>query len=164
MGLVTDFHYLHRTQTSMHVERLTTPDQVLRLWDVFREGLQTIMRITDERTTEDEYCKMLVNLAARTDDAWVGVAFSGGPMSYGVVVDSTPPHSSRKTFTVVSFYAMPGQPDATQALMHAFEAWARERGVKSYVVTTRRDSGAIRCFRSSRYGFRKAYIAFEKHL
>lgn len=149
----------------MHVERITSPTQILKYWDVFREGLRVITKLTCERASDDEYCKMLVNLAARHEDAWIGVAFQGGPLSYAVAVDSTPPHCARRTFTVSSFYAMPGRPDATTDLMNEFETWARSEGIASYVVTTRRDTGAaIKCFRSSRYGFQKSYTAFEKVL
>jgi hypothetical protein len=152
----------------MNVIRITSADQVLQFWDVFREGLHVIRDKADEYMDESEYCRLLTNLAARTDVAWIGVVCSGGPICYGVAQDSTPPHSSRRTFTVSSFYHVPGQADATQLLMVAFEQWFRETnpGKKlRYVVTTRRDSGAaIRCFRSGRYGFRKGYIAFEKLL
>ena len=149
----------------MNVIRLTSPTDVIKFWDLFREGLQHIVKLAHERTTPDEYCKMLVNLAARHESAWIGVVMEGGPLSYGVAVDSTPPHSNRRTFSVISFYAIPGRPDATKWLMDAFELWARTQGVTSYVVTTRRDTGAaIKCFRSGRYGFRKSYTAFEKHL
>lgn len=148
----------------MNVVRITDHADVLRYWDVFREGLRTITELTGEQTTEDQYCRMLINLAARTSDAWLGLVMHGGPLSYGLAVDSTPPFASRRTFTVISFYAVPGQPDATEALMLEFERWARENGVRSYIVTTRRHSGAIRCFRSPRYGFRRGFYAFEKTL
>jgi hypothetical protein len=149
----------------MNVVRLTSPMEVIKYWDLFREGLQHIVKLAHERTTPDEYCKMLVNLAARPNEAWIGVVMEGGPLSYGIAIDSTPPHSSRRTFSVISFYAIPGRPDATQSLMDAFERWARSEGVDSYVVTTRRDTGAaIKCFRSGRYGFKKTYTAFEKTL
>ncbi len=152
----------------MHVERITTVEQVLKYWDLFREGLDVIREKTDEDMDVEEYCKMITNLAARTDEAWIGVVFQGGPICYGIAQDSTPPHCSRKTFMVSSFYHVPGQSDATQALMFAFEKWFRETnpGRKlRYVVTTRRESGAaIACFRSGRFGFRKGYFAFEKLL
>lgn len=149
----------------MNVIRITEPAQVIQYWDVFREGLRMITQLTAERVTEEEYVKMITNLAVRPEAAWIGLAFQGGPLSYGVAIDSTPPHCHRRTFTVSSFYAMPGRPDATAALMESFEEWARENGVASYIVTTRRDTGAaIKCFRSGRYGFRKSYTAFEKFL
>jgi hypothetical protein len=103
-------------------------------------------------------------MAAR-EDAWVGVVFAGGPLGYGIVYDTSIPFCGRKTYTVISFYAPPGQPEATQALVTAFEEWARDKGISHYVVTTRRDTGAsIKCFSSKRYGFRKAFFAFEKIL
>jgi hypothetical protein len=149
----------------MNVIRITEPDQVIQYWDVFKEGLRMIAKLTSERVSNEEYLKLLTNLAVQTDIAWIGLAFQGGPLSYGVAIDSTLPQCNRRTFTVASFYAMPGRPDATAALMEAFETWARENGVASYVVTTRRDTGAaIKCFKSARYGFRKSYTAFEKYL
>lgn len=149
----------------MTILRLTEPEQIIQYWDVFKEGLVTIAKLTSERVSDEDYLKLLTNLAVQTNTAWIGLAFQGGPLSYGVAIDSTLPQCSRRTFTVVSFYAMPGRPDATAALMEAFEAWARENNVASYVVTTRRDTGAaIKCFKSGRYGFKKSYTAFEKYL
>lgn len=149
----------------MNVIRITTPEAVLAHWDLFREGLETIRKATDEQITESEYCRLLTNLAARTDDAWIGVVVSGGPICYAVAQDSTPPHRAQRTFTVSSFYHRSGESYATQIMMFDFEEWARRNGVTSYIVTTRRDSGsAIKCFQSARYGFRKGFIAFEKQL
>lgn len=151
----------------MNLVRITEPRDVIKNWDVFREGLHEVVKLTGEQMSEDSYCKMLVNLAARGDDAWIGVTYSGGPMSYAVLVNSTPPHAERKTFLCVSFYAMPGRPDATAFLQQEFEKWAKTQSISSYVVTTRRHSGgAMRCFlsRSNRYGFKRGYFAFEKIL
>lgn len=149
----------------MNVLRITSPDQIVKNWDVFREGLRVITKLTCERVTDDEYCKMLVNLAARHDDAWIGIVFQGGPLSYGVAVESTPPHCARRTFTIVSFYAMPGRPEATEALMREFETFAKAEGIHSYIVTTSRSTGAaVKCFNSARYGFTPSYRAFEKIL
>jgi hypothetical protein len=149
------------------VERITTAEQVVNRWIIFREGLETIIDSTREQITDAEYLKLVLSLCGR-DDAWIGVAVQSntdGPLSYGIAVDSTLPGSERKTFTVLSFYAMKGRPDATEVVMAAFEEWARTNGVKSYVITTRRDSGAgLRCINSPRYGFRKAFIAMEKNL
>lgn len=148
----------------MTVLHINTPELVIANWDIFREGLECIIRMSDDAFDPDEYCKMLINLSVRPD-AWIGLAVQGGPLSYGVAVESTPPHSTKRTFTVVSFYAMPGRPDATEALMREFESWARAQGVHSYIATTRRNTGAVvKCFRSRRYGFQKSYIAFEKTL
>lgn len=149
----------------MIVNRITTPEDVLKNWSIFKEGLKVIRGYASESLSEDSYVKMLIDLAGRTDTAWLGVVFQGGPLSYGVAVDSTPPYAEKRTFTVISFYHVPGQFEATLSLMHAFELWAVEHGVNSYVVTTRRSSGhTIRCFSSGRYGFKKSYRAFEKQL
>lgn len=149
----------------MNVVRLTTPSEIIQHWGLFKEGLQATRAYSGETFHDDSYCKMLINLAARTDDAWIGLAIEGGPISYGVAIDSTPPFSERRTFTVCSFYHVPGRFDVTLSLMQAFETWAKENNVDSYVVTTRRQSApAIRCFSSGRYGFKKSYRAFEKHL
>lgn len=151
----------------MNVIRLTDPRDVLKYWDVFRAGLSEIKRLSGESMSENDYCKLLVNLSARGDDAWIGIVMQGGPMSYAVAIDSTMPHSSTKTFTCISFYAMPGQPDATAFLQREFEKWAKTIDVTSYIVTTRRQSGgAFKCFwsRSNRYGFKRGFYAFEKHL
>ena len=149
----------------MNVLRITSPEEVIKFWPIFCEGLKSIKAFSGETSTDSNYCKMLINFAARTNDAWLGVAIQGGPLSYGLAVDSTPPFADNRTFSVCSFYHVPGQHDATFALMSAFEVWARDNNVASYVVTTRRQSGpAIRCFSSGRYGFKKSYRAFEKPL
>lgn len=149
----------------MNIIRITSPEDVIKHWAIFEEGLKSIRAYSGETSTAPNYCKMLIELAARNDTAWIGVAMQGGPLSYGIAVDSTPPFADRRTFQVCSFYHVPGQHDATFTLMSAFESWASENGVASYTVTTRRQSGpAIRCFSSGRYGFKKSYRAFEKQL
>ena len=149
----------------MHVERITSTEVLLQHWPVFKEGLREINRITHDSTTDDEYLKLLLDLVTRADDAWIGLAFQGGPVSYAVVVNSTPPHAGRTTFTVSSFFAVPGFPEVTVGLMQAFEAWAREHGVHSYTVTTKRDTGAaVRCVGSRRYGFNRSFLVSEKFL
>ncbi len=151
----------------MNVLRLTDPRDVLKYWDVFRAGLAEVTKLTGESMSENEYCKLLINLVSRGDDAWVGIVMQGGPMSYAAAIESTPPLAEKRTFTCVSFYAMPGQPDATAFLQREFEKWARDQGVSSYIVTTRRQSGgAFKCFwsRSNRYGFKRGFYAFEKQI
>ena len=149
----------------MIVTRITTPEEVVRNWAIFKEGLKVIRGYAGESTDEDTYLKMLIELAAQSETAWVGCVFQGGPLGYGVAAESTPPFAARRTFTVISFYHVPGQFEATKALMSAFESWAMEHNVGSYIVTTRRNSGpAIRCFSSEQYGFKRAFRAFEKHL
>lgn len=150
----------------MIVERITEPEQVVTNWKFFDEGLRVIKAYAGESLEEAAYCKLLTELSTRHDSAWIGLVKHGGwPLGYGVAVDSTLPFAERRTFTVVSFYHMQGQFEATTALMRDFEKWAIANGVDSYVVTTRRNSGpAIRCFSSERYGFKKSYRAFEKHL
>jgi len=149
----------------MNVIRLTTSEEVVKYWELFREGLSVIRAYEGESSTEQSYLKLLLELVSHGNDTWFGVVISGGPISYAVVTNSTPPFATSKTFVVSSFYHVPGQHDATFALMHAFEQWAKENDVKSYVVTTRRQSGpALHCFSSGRYGFKKSYRAFEKQL
>lgn len=149
----------------MNVLRITSPDEVIKNWYVFESGLAEVNKLTGERLTKEEYFKMIINLSTRENDAWIGLVIEGGPLSYAIACDSTPPFVKRRTFTCLSFYAVPNRPDSTEFLQHAFEDWARENDVYSYVVTTRRRStAALRCFtsRSGRYGFKYGYQAFEK--
>ncbi len=151
----------------MKIVRIQSPNDVISNWDVFKSGLSEIRKLTGERLTEEEYFKMIVNLSTREDDAWIAIAFEGGPLSYAIACDSTPPFCRHRTFTCLSFYAVPGRPDSTESLQAAFEEFAKKHDVKSYLVSTRRRStAALRCFtsRSNRYGFRYAYQAFEKHI
>lgn len=151
----------------MKIIRIQSPDDVIANWTVFKTGLSEICKLTGERLSEEEYFKMLINLSTRNDDAWIGIAMEGGPLSFAVACDSTLPFCKHRTFTCLSFYAVPGRPDSTESLQAAFEEFAKKNDVKSYVVTTRRRStAAMRCFtsRSARYGFKYGYQTFEKFI
>jgi hypothetical protein len=151
----------------MHVHRITEPIEAVSYWSFFREGLEAIAQKTKEVVDEDVYSKQLVSLAAEHSQAWIGFVIDndGLPCAFGVAQDATPPFSSRRSFTVTSFYYKDGFQTAVVMLQEAFEIWARQQGVIQYSVTTRRDTGAaIRCFSSGRFGFRRVAITFEKTL
>lgn len=150
----------------MHFLRLQSPQEVLEHWTIFREGHRTLRQMSNSIVAEDEYCKILTNLSARQDDVCILVVRDGErDICYGVACNSTAPHSDRKTFEVTSFYHNPARPDATLFLKDEFQKWCREQGVRSYLVTTRdtrrTSGGTVDCFLSEKYGFRKAYLAFE---
>ena len=87
------------------------------------------------------------------------------PVAFTVCQESTQMFDKRRTFVVRWFYHSPAHFQATFELMHDFETWAKEQGVRAYGVTTARNSGAaIRCFQSEKFGFRKSHITFEKHI
>ena len=153
----------------MHTLRLSSPADILTHWAIFREGHRTLRQMSNAMMSEEEYCKFLTNMSSREDDVYIAVVQDGEiDICYGVACNATPPHSEKKTFEVTSFYHNPARADATLFLKSSFETWCREQNVRSYLVTTRqtrRTSGAtIDCFMSEKYGFRKAYLAFEKKL
>jgi len=151
----------------MHVHRVLEPIEAVSYWPFFREGLEVIAKKTGEIVDEDAYSKQLVNLTAMHEQAWVSFVIDndGLPCAFGVAQDATPLFSTRKAFTVTSFYYRDGFQEAVEMLQQAFERWAKTQGVVQYSVTTRRDTGAaIRCFSSGRFGFRRTAITFEKQL
>jgi hypothetical protein len=153
----------------MQLLRLGSPTDVLEHWAVFREGHRTLRQMSNSIVPEDEYCKILTNLSVRGDDVCILVVRDGErDICYGVACNSTAPHSDRKTFEVTSFYHNPARVDATLFLKGEFEKWCRTQGVRSYLVTTREtrrtSGGTVDCFLSEKYGFRKAYLAFEHKL
>lgn len=153
----------------MDLIRLHTPADVLEHWDIFRIGHAALRQLSKNMCSENAYCKSLTNLAVGTDDVFIGVIRDGAvDVCYGVAVNSTPPYSDRRTFEVVTFYHNPTRSDATQFMQAEFESWLREQGVSTYLINTRQtrrtSGGTIDCFTSGKYGFRPAYLTFEKKL
>lgn len=153
----------------MHLLRLDNPTDVLAHWPVFREGHRTLRQMSNAMISEDDYCKMVTTLSARGDDVYIGIAIDGErDICYGVAINSTPPYSDKRTFEIITYYHNPARRDATLFLKAEFEAWCRAQGVHSYLITTRQSrrtsGGTDDCFTAKHYGFRKAYLAFEKKL
>lgn len=96
--------------------------------------------------------------------AWFSVVVDSrqNPVAFAVAYDATPPFEDEKTWAVKWFYHAPGSFDATIFLKKEFDLFAKSAGINRYLVTTSRLSGgAIRCFQSERFGFKKAYLTFE---
>jgi len=151
----------------MKVLRITAAVYVFHFWAYLSKSLTLISDKSREPFDEDFVRKTLIHLAVDHDHAWVGITLDnmGQPVSFCCVQECTPMFSVERYFVVRWFYHTPGQFDATLALMQGFEEWAKAQGISHYAVTTRRSAGeAIKCFQSSRYGFKKAFLTFEKQL
>jgi len=151
----------------MKVLRLTTSVYVFHFWDFLSTSLKSISDKTRELYDDEFVRKTLVNLVVDHEHAWLGITLGpmGEPLAFACLQECTPMFSTERYFVVRWFYHTPGQFEATQALMQGFEEWAKANGISHYAVTTRRSAGeAIKCFQSSRYGFKKAFLTFEKQL
>lgn len=153
----------------MRLLQLTTPTDVLDHWPVFREGHRAIKTINNAFMDEATYAATLTNLANGTDDVFIGLVQDGErDVCYGVAINSTPPGQEKRTFEVVTFYHNPERPDCTTFMQAEFEGWCRFNRISSYLITTRqtrrRSGGTLDCFTSGKFGFKPAYMAFEKKL
>jgi hypothetical protein len=151
----------------MKVVRLTTTVYVVHYWDFLETALSTISEKSREPFEKDFVQKTLINLVVDHDHAWLGVVIDsvGNPLAFGCAQECTPQYSNDRYFVIRWFYHTPGRFDATVTLMTAFETWCKSNNIFRYAVTTRRSAGeAIKCFSSTRYGFKKAFLTFEKDL
>ena len=151
----------------MKIIRLTAVAHVIHYWDFLASSLLSISDKVREPFDEEFVRKTMVNLVVEHEHAWVGVAIDdmGVPLAFGCAQECTPLFSKDRFLVVRWFYHTPGKFEATITLMQAFEDWAKTTGISYYAVTTRRSAGeAIKCFSSARYGFKKAFLTFEKEL
>lgn len=151
----------------MKVLRLTSVAHVIHYWDFLSASLASISDKVREPYNEEFVRKTLVNLVVEHEKAWVGITLDnmGMPLAFGCAQECTPLFSSERFFVVRWFYHSAGKFEATINLMQGFEEWAKSQGISNYAVTTRRSAGeAIKCFSSARYGFKKAFLTFEKQL
>lgn len=101
------------------------------------------------------------------DRVWFAVVIdmNNTPVAFALAHDATPPFEDRSIWAVRWFYHAPGAFDATLFLKKEFETFAKALNIGSYLVTTNRLSGgAIRCFQQEKFGFKKAFLTFEKKL
>lgn len=148
----------------MTFERLQLPSQVLEHWAFFSEGFAYLQAEAREHYDAVQMQKLLCHLSAQPA-AFVGLVIrdDGTPICFGVGEENTPLFSQTRTATVRAVYHRPGLSNATLLLAGAFETWCREKGIKSYTVTTKRNTGAvIRCFRHRKFGFKRPFFVFEK--
>jgi hypothetical protein len=147
--------------------RLTKVVEVIRLWDFFEEGFKSIATKSKQSVDLVIAKKTVLDLVVDTESAWIGVSYDSDrqPIAFAVAQECTPMFDRDRRFLVRWFYHSSDNFLATKTLMTAFETWAREKGIVSYAVTTKRDSGAaIRCFQSEKFGFAKSFLTFEKFL
>jgi hypothetical protein len=151
----------------MKVLRLSRVVDVVRLWPFFTEGFNANGVRAREEVDLIFAQKTLYALVVDHISAWIAVSYdeTGDPVAFAVLQECTPPFSTTRRFVVRWFFHSNDNFLATKTLMDAFETWAREQGIVSYAVTTKRDSGAaIRCFQSNKFGFVKSHVTFEKVL
>lgn len=148
----------------MYVKQLTSPIDVVEYWPLFIHGLKIVAEKSKEELDEAAMLKTLMWLVNEPKVGYVGLATEGGAFrGFCVFQDATPPYISEKSFIARAIYSENGSQGTVVKLLSAFEDWARLQGAKRYIVTTRRHTGAaMRHFQSSKYGFTKGAITFEK--
>lgn len=148
--------------TFLHI---TSPIEVLDNWDFFKEGLTVISQKCNDPLDEAMMLKVLIFLSDQRKVGYICIVFDDQhePQGFCVFEEATPLFAPERSFIARAFYHKSGNVQISVALMEHFEAWAKAQGIKRYIVTTRRNSGAaIRCFQSPRYGFTRGYTTFEK--
>ena len=151
----------------MQVIRLTAVAHVIHYWGFISESLGAISSKMREPWNEEVAKKTMINLVIEHQHAWIGLTIDtmGTPLAFAALQECTPEFDTSRYFVVRWFYHTPSRFQATIPLMEAFETWGRINNIKTYAVTTRRSAGeAIKCFQSARYGFKKAFLTFEKDL
>ncbi len=147
------------------VIRITTALGVVEHWNLIANGIREVNAKHRGNVNLEAAFTYYLWLATNHDHAWLGVNLVNGKPESFAILQRAGVDADAKTFQVVMFWHRPGQTQQTQLLMTAFEDWARSQGIKRYTVSTKRDTGAaIRCFQSSKFGFKKRYIVFEKEL
>lgn len=148
-----------------HVIRITTALEVVKYWDLISRGIQAVNEKHKGNINLEAAFTYYLWLAINHDHAWIGIGLVNDIPENFAILQRAGTDTDAKTFQVVMFWHKPGHPQQTQALMTAFEAWAKSQGIRRYTVSTQRDTGAaIRCFQSSKFGFKKRFITFEKEL
>ena len=151
----------------MTVFRLTNNAGIVKFWDFIVQSLHELHVKAHQEVDLEAVKKTLIWTIEDTDKTWCAIVLddTGEPCAFAAACDSTPPFESHRTFQVRWFYHAKGRFNATFALMADFEHWASKNGVTEYAVTTSRTTGAaIRCFQSSKFGFRRAYTTYVKSL
>jgi len=153
------------TALDLHVQRLTTCVELVRLWPYFVEWLTFVRRCLRFNLPLTVYRRILQH-AVTNPKMWVGVVHdSAGPVGFGCAHEVTPLFCVEREYEVSLLFHKTGRDDATIALQTAFEDWCRAEGVVRYVISTRRDNpAAVRCFQSDRYGMKRAFTVFKKEL
>jgi hypothetical protein len=150
----------------MTVFRLTNNAGIVKFWDFIALSLGELHTKSHQPVDLEAVKKTLVWTVPDTERTWCAVVIEDNePIAFAVAHDTTPPFDPHRTFQVRWFYHKTGKFSATYALMADFEHWASQNGIAEYAVTTARTSGAaIKCFQSSRLGFRRAYTTYIKTL
>lgn len=145
-----------------HCSRIVQPSKVMKLWPYFVRALLPIM---PKETNWETLLKATCQLAGE-NDGFVGVVTRNNILEgFMVMEDLTPCFAESRVFECRLFWHKAGNTVATNALQNFFEEWARQNNVGEYSVTTHRHTGSsIRCFQSSKYGFKKSHFVFTKKL
>lgn len=143
--------------------RLTSVIEVFDYWEDFKRGFAVVKKAKIEY---ERMLKILCHLVSDERKGFVAVVLNDGKVDgFGIMENVTPLFSPTSIFLCRGFYHKSGNLPSTIFLMDFFEQWAREHNIKSYSVTTERESGAaIRCFKSEKYGFRRSHVEFVKEL
>ena len=133
----------------MIIQRLTTVHGVLKYWKFIEQGLRVIEEKNHDAYDYDAMLKTCNFLVKRPDVGYVAVVLDDDeqPICFAILQEATPLFVKERSFLALAVYHNSQYQDATRRLMEHFENWARTQGIKSYVVSTKRQAGAaIRCF------------------
>lgn len=151
----------------MKANRLLTVAHVIHFWGFISDSFRIISQKSREPFDEEKVKKTLFHLVTEHDHAWVGITLDehGDPLAFAVAQECTPEFETHRYFVIRWFYHNPDYFHATNLLQTLFEQWLHDLGGATYAVTTRRSAGeAIRCFSSAKYGFKKAFLTYEKDI
>jgi hypothetical protein len=148
----------------MIIKQLTSPVEVVEAWPKFAQGLRIVAAKSREELNEAAMLKTVLWLVNDPKIGYVNIAHNGSVVGgFSIWQDSTPPFVDERTFIARAIYGAPSAPNVLMLLFSAFERWAQGQGVKRFIVSTRRHSGAaLRHFQSPKYGFSKGALTFEK--
>lgn len=148
----------------MHIQRLISPVEVVAEWPAFVAGLRIVAAKSNEVLDETSMLKTVLWLASEQASGYVNVAHVNGKLiGFSLWQDATPLFVPERSFIARAIYSDAGSQGTVVRLLADFEGWARGQGIKRFIVSTRRHSGAaIRHFQSPKYGFTKGAITFEK--
>lgn len=146
------------------IKQLTSPVEVVEAWPDFAIGLRIVAGKSNELLDETAMLKTILWLVSERQKGYVNVAYSEARfVGFSIWQDSTPPFVDERSFIARAIYSDSGSQGTVVRLLAGFEEWARGQGIKRFIVSTRRHSGAaIRHFQSPKYGFTKGAITFEK--
>ena len=150
----------------MIVTRLTTVNDVVRVWPFLSAGLAAVSHNLRYNLELEVYRKTIFRLVKQHTSAWVGIAYDEDtPVAFVIAHDCTPFFSTDREFDASLYYHKPGYSIAVQTLQHYLETFLHSHDIRRYYVTTCRKSGRpMHVFGVEWSGLQHAYRVFKKEL